>query len=215
MTLASALEAQVEGFKEVAPLEVIELAGAKTQELAESGIVEQTPQVGDVLKDFELPNAQGENRSLTDLRADGPVVITFYRGGWCPYCNLELNAWQEQLAEVKAAGATLVAITPELPDSSLTTAEKNNLEFEVLTDKDSAYIKQLGLVFTLAEELRPAYEGFGIDIAKHNGNDTFELPLAATYVVNTQGEIVSAWADADYTKRQEPSEVVGILKGLN
>ncbi|MHC4707572.1 MAG: peroxiredoxin-like family protein [Planctomycetota bacterium] len=182
--------------------------------LSESGIVEDAPKVGDKLKDFTLPNHLGEKKSLASLREKGPVVVTFYRGGWCPYCNAQLLAYQENLPRIKAMGATLAAITPELPDESLTTYERNNLEFEVLTDFNSAYAREIGLVFILPEEVRPIYKGFGIDIEKHNGKGQFDLPLAATFVVNTDGTITYAFVDVDYTLRAEPSEIVRELQSV-
>ena len=183
-----------------------------TQTLSESGIVEKAPKVGDKLKEFTLLNSSNEKVSLSELTAKGSVIVTFYRGGWCPYCNLELAAYQGLLPEIAAAGATLVAITPELPDESLSTVEKNALKFQVLTDVNAAYARELNLVFSLAEELRPIYLSFGIDIEKHNGTGQFGLPLAATFVIDQSATIVSAFVDADYTKRQEPSEVVKALK---
>ena len=183
-----------------------------TSELANSGIVTQAPLEGDTLADFTLSNQNSKSTSLNDLLTNGPLVITFYRGGWCPYCNLELRAYQEVFADIKAAGATLVAVTPELPDNSLSTVEKNALDFEVLSDVNSGYARSIGLVHTLAEELRPIYEGFGIHVEAHNGSGQFDLPFAATYVVGQDKKIISAFIDADYTQRQEPSEVVNVLQ---
>ncbi len=182
--------------------------------LSKSGLVEGAPKAGEKLKNFKLSNHLGESRSLAALRENGPVVVTFYRGGWCPYCNLELRAYQEILPQIKEAGATLVAITPELPDASLSTSERNALDFEVLTDTNSDYAREIGILFTLSEELRPIYESFGIDIEKHNGNGQFDLPLAATFVVDVDGTIACAVVDADYTLRAEPSDVINVLKSL-
>ena len=184
------------------------------KQLSESGLIESAPNTNDILKDFNLPNHRGEVSSLAELRKRGPVVVTFYRGGWCPYCNLELRAYQEILPQIQAAGATLVAITPELPDESLTTSERHALEFEVLTDKNSDYAREIGVVFTVSERLRPIYQSFGIDLEKHNGAGQFDVPLAATYVVDAAGTIVYAVVDADYTIRAEPSEVVKVLQSL-
>ncbi|TBR43133.1 AhpC/TSA family protein [Marinomonas agarivorans] len=202
------------GFRQKVPTDIQEVMQIATQQLAESGIVNNAPKVADVFPSFSLPNQNGNTVALADLLTKGPVVVTFYRGGWCPYCNLELKAYQDQLANIKAENATLVAITPELPDESLSTAEKNALEFEVLTDANSDYAKQLGLVFSLPEELRPIYLSFGIDVEKHNGANQFDLPLAATFVIGKDGKVASAFVDADYTKRQEPSEVVKALQTL-
>lgn len=184
------------------------------KKLDESGLVERAPKVGEKLKDFKLSNQLGKESSLTTLREKGPVVITFYRGGWCPYCNVELRAYQDIITDIKAAGATLVAITPELPDSSLTTAERHNVEFEVLTDINSDYARELGIVFTIEEELRPIYKQFGIELEKHNGEGQFDVPLAATFVIDTNGTITYTFVKADYTFRADPLDILKELQSL-
>jgi peroxiredoxin len=201
-------------FVQKAPQNVQELMKQVTQELADSGIVDKAPKVSEKILPFSLSNQHGDTVTLEALLEKGPVVLTFYRGGWCPYCNLELKAFQDQLANIKGENGTLVAITPELPDSSLSTAEKNALDFEVLSDVNSDYARSLGLVFSLAEELRPIYLSFGIEVEKHNGEGQFDLPLAATFVIAKDGTVASAFVTADYTARQEPAEVVAVLKTL-
>jgi peroxiredoxin len=119
---------------------------------------------------------------------------------------------QLALPEIEALGAHLVAVAPELPDKSLSTSEVNALAFEVLSDVGNKVAREFGLVFSLAEELRPIYASFGIDIPAYNGDDTFELPMPATYVIDTDGTILHAFVDTDYTKRLEPAEIVEILK---
>lgn len=119
---------------------------------------------------------------------------------------------QLALPEIEALGGHLVAVAPELPDKSLSTAAKNALAFEVLSDLGNKVARNFGLVFSLAEELRPIYASFGIDIPAYNGDDTFELPMPATYVIGTDGTIVHAFVNADYTRRLEPAEIVEILK---
>ncbi len=196
------------------PQDVKAVMAADLEKLAKSGLIEGAPQKGDYLTDFTLKNQNGEPRTLAQLRKNGPVVIIFYRGGWCPYCNMELHAYQQALPAIKAAGATLVAITPELPDASLSTAEKHGLAFEVLTDTNSDYARKIGIVFTLSQELRPIYKSFGIDIEKHNGQDQYDLPLAATFVVDTDEKIVSAFVTADYTQRADPDDIIKVLASL-
>jgi len=196
------------------PADIQKIMFADLEKLGASGLIEAAPKAGDKLKDFTLPNHLGKTRNLSELRKNGPVVVTFYRGGWCPYCNLELRAYQQVLPDIKAAGATLVAITPELRDESLTTSERHELEFEVLTDANSEYARDIGIVFTLSEELRPIYESFGIEVEKHNGKGQFDLPLAATFVIEVNGTIACAVVQADYTLRAEPSEVVKVLNSL-
>ena len=157
---------------------------------------------------FSLLNQNNEHMSLPDSL----VVLNFYRGGWCPYCNFELGALQKLVPEFEKEGAKLIAITPENPDHSLSTKEKNELSFVILTDAGNLVAKHFGLVFTLPSEIQSIYEKFGIDVNKHNGDDTFELPIPATYVVNSAGEIVYHFVDADYTKRSEPADVLAAVK---
>ncbi|EGJ34604.1 MULTISPECIES: peroxiredoxin-like family protein [Moorena] len=184
------------------------------EDLANSGIVDNSLNVGDKSPNFTLPNAVGKLVELQDLLATGAVVISFYRGQWCPYCNLELRALQQFLPEIQKLGATLVAISPQTPDNSLSTTEKNHLTFEVLSDVGNKIAKEFGLVFTVPEELRPVYQNFGIDLPAHNGDETFELPIAATYVINPDGTITHALVDLDYTKRLDPEEIVSALQTL-
>ncbi len=124
---------------------------------------------------------------------------------------MELYALQQKLPEITSAGASLVAITPELPDQTLTTIEKNQLQFEVLSDVGNNVARQFGLVFQLPADLRTVYQGFGIDLPKTQGNQDFELPIPATFVIDRDGKVVKALVDPDYTKRLEPEAVVEAL----
>lgn len=214
MTLQVEIDNFKAAFKKNVPEDVQALMKSATDDLENSGITQKTPNIGDKLVSFALPNHLGNEIKLDDLLAKGPVVLTFYRGGWCPYCNLELKAYQDILDDIHAQGATLVAITPETPDNSLSTIEKNGLNFEVLTDEGAAYAKTLGLVFSLPNSLRPIYEKFGIDVQKHNGEGRFELPLAATYIIKSDGIISYRFVDADYTKRAEPADVLAALRNI-
>ncbi|MFV0350276.1 MAG: peroxiredoxin-like family protein [Halodesulfovibrio sp.] len=190
------------------------IMSAELSLLIESHMVENAPKVGDTIKTFTLPNQNGEAKSLSSFLGNGPVVITFYRGGWCPYCNIELRAYQAALPEITAQGATLIAITPEQPDNSLSTAEKNALAFDVLSDINSDYAREIGIVFSVSDELRTVYSGFGIDLDKHNGQGRYDLPLAATFVIDTNGTVTWAFVNEDYTLRADPVDVVNALKAL-
>lgn len=214
MSLQDQIDEYKAGFRSKVPEEVQAIMVEATKTLSATNIVDKAPKAGDTLPEFSLQNHKGGTTNLSTLLAKGPVIVTFYRGGWCPYCNLELRAYQEILPEIQAAGAQLVAITPELPDNSLSTAEKNELNFEVLSDVNADYARSLGLVFTLPEELRPIYSNFNIHIEEHNGKGQFDLPLAATYLIDQNGVIANAFVDADYTKRQEPREVLAALEQL-
>lgn len=181
--------------------------------VGESGVVESAKKVGDKAPDFTLKNAAGEEVKLSSLLADGPVVLTWYRGGWCPYCNIALAALQEKLPEITEAGAQLVALSPELPDKALTTAEKSKLEFPVLTDLNHKVAKEYGIAFELTPEVRDLYQE-KFNLTNFNGVEAGNgtLPLAATYIIDQDGVIQWAFADADYRKRAEPSDIVEFLK---
>lgn len=185
-----------------------------TVDLANSGIGDRALKVGEIAPNFTLPNAVGKDIELQSLLNAGPAVIAFYRGQWCPYCNLELRGLQQSLPELEKLGAKLVAISPQTPDNSLSTVEKNELTFEVLSDVGNRVAREFGLVFILPEELRPIYEGFGIDFPAHNGDETFELPIPATYVIAPDGNVIHAFVNADYTQRLDPEEIVAALKTM-
>jgi len=212
MTLQANLKAITEGVRQQAPAEVFAAIEAANAKLEISGIAGRALKAGDRIPDFDLPDATGKVVRSADLLAAGPLVISFYRGSWCPYCSLELKTLQQNLSEFRARGATLVAISPQTPDESLTTKEKNELAFPVLSDAGSKVARKFGLVFTLDETLKPIFKAFGIDLLAHNGVDTWELPIPATYVVAKSGKIVSACVDVDYRNRAEPAE---ILKSLD
>ncbi|GAC08029.1 peroxiredoxin-like family protein [Paraglaciecola chathamensis] len=198
-----------------APKEILELMASTTHELMAAGLANDALQVGDYAPDFSLPNVHGELVTLAEMLAHGPVVLNFYRGGWCPYCNYELRAFEEVLERIEELGSQLVAISPETPDNSLTTKDKNELSYAVLSDVGNNVSNDYGLVYSLDERLRPVYKNSGVDLPATNGDDTFNLPMPATYVINQSGEIVYACVSEDYTKRAEPSEVVKILTTLD
>ena len=169
--------------------------------------------VGDKAKDFTLKNAQGKPVRLYSLLEKSNVVLTWYRGGWCPYCNLALKQLQDALPEIKAQGALLVALTPELPDSSLSTKEKHQLQFEVLSDLNNEVARTYGLVFKLDETTATRYEQ-GFQLSAYNGNHSAELPMPATYIIDQKGIIRYAFVEADYKQRANPKVIVGELKKI-
>jgi len=212
-SLEKQLEAKKEGFAETAPQEIQNLYAQGVKDVAATGIEARALGVGDKAPDFTLPEARGETVRLYDLLEEGPVVLTWYRGGWCPYCNLELAAYQQMLDEFEAAGVQLVAISPELPDKSLTTAEKQELSFKVLSDTGNKAARKYNIVFELPKPIAENYSGF-FDFEEVYGDTSHELPLPATYVVDRDGIIRYAFAKADYTLRAEPSKVLAIVKSL-
>ncbi|MER6141065.1 peroxiredoxin-like family protein [Streptomyces sparsogenes] len=191
--------------------EVMERAG---RELAESGQAARALAVGDQAPRFALPAATGRTVTLDGLLADGPVVLTFYRGAWCPYCNLALRALQRHHDEITAHGARLVAVSPQVPDESLSLTEKHELAFDVLSDIGSDAAKQYGLAFDLPDDLAAVYDSFGFDLQRVNGGHPRTLPVPATYVIDRDGVIRWAFVDTDYTARAEPADILAALAAL-
>jgi len=212
-TLSNELKKYQDKFLQETPKEVKEVMFIATERLKESGISKNALKIGDIAKEFTLPNAVGNKVSLyEELEKNDYVVINFYRGQWCPVCNMELHALQGINDELNSLGAKLIAVSPQIPDASLSTAEKHELAFEVLSDAHNKVAKEYRLVFSLAEELRPLYASFGIDIPGLNGEDTYELPMPATYVVNKNKEIIYSFIDEDYTKRSEPQDILKAIR---
>lgn len=188
------------------PVAVTGLSAEETAEIART--------VGDEAPNFTLPNATGGEVELANALAEGPVVLTFYRGTWCPYCNTELRDLQAVLPDIEAAGASLIAISPQQPDSSLSMQEKHSLTFPVLSDSGNAVSRAYGLVFSVGEDVKERYEAIGIDLAVVNGDEAWELPIPATYVIDTEGVVRFAFVEADYTQRATPQEILAALQSL-
>ncbi len=181
-------------------------------DLRKSDLVKKLPKEGDKATDFTLKNIHGKNIKLSTLLRRGPVILSFYRGGWCPYCNAQLRAYQEKLPSFKQLGAQLVALSPETPDSGVTTAEKDGLKFEVLSDTNNKIAKSYGLVFKLPTDLQKVYKEFGIDLEKNQGNSDWELPVPATFLIGKDRTIHFVFADLDYKKRAEPDDILLAIK---
>lgn len=215
MSLEQELLARRTASAKNVPSDKYEVMQRSTKELQEIKLSANAVKSGDTLPSFELPNVNGDTIQSDELLNDGPLVISFYRGGWCPYCNMELRALQNILPQIKEAGAQLVAISPETPDNSLSTSEKNELSFEVLSDVDNTYAKELGLVFQMPEDLREVYHSFNLHVDQHNGNEDYELPMPATYVVDKDGKVIFDFVLEDYTYRLEPSEILKSLQSTS
>ena len=179
-----------------------------------AGILSRAVALGDQAPSFTLPGVDGRAVSLHDILAAGPVVVVFYRGGWCPYCNLQLRALQAVLPQIEAAGGRLVAISPQTPDESLSTQQKAGLGFDVLSDAGSTTSRRYGLVHVVDQATREVLRQFGNDLERINGTDAWELPVPATYVIDRSGAVVFAHAEADYRRRVEPNAVVAALQQL-
>jgi peroxiredoxin len=190
-----------------------------TMQRSADALAEQMPNpglnVGERAPDFTLPNAYGKPVSLSSQLANGPVVLSFYRGAWCPYCNLELKALHGALPHFERLGATLIAVTPQQPDKSLEQVKKDNYPFEILSDLDSTVMRDYRLFFTVPAELNDLYlERFGLDLAAYNGPGRYELPVPGTFVIDRGGIVRAAFADTDYKKRMEPADIISALQSI-
>ena len=211
-TLQQQLADYQAGFKQRAPADRVAMMEAATARLRATGIEANALQVGATLPALTLTDATGKPVDLKALNTAGPLVIVFYRGGWCPYCNLELREWQRLLPQLGELGATLVAISPQTPDNSLSTAEKNELAFPVLSDSGLAAAQAFGIAFTLSPELVALYAKAGNDLPTLNGNGQWVLPVPATYLVDRSGVVAWAHVEADYRRRAEPQDVLDRIR---
>lgn len=214
MTLAAELAAFRENFLARVPAERAQLIQTYIDRSRDEHVATDALQAGDAAPAFILRNQNGDAVALADRLARGPVILVFYRGGWCPYCNLELRAYQRLLPAIESAGATLLAISPQQPDASLSTAEKNALAFDVLSDAGSRAAAAFGIAYTLPEPLRALYAEVGHALPAINGDDSWTLPVPATFVVGRDGRIALADVDVDYRVRLEPQAALDAVRRL-
>ncbi len=171
--------------------------------------------VGDKAPSFTLPNAFGKQVSLQTALDSRPVVLMFYRGSWCPFCNLQLHAMQKVVPQIKQHGASLIAVTPQRPDKSLEQVKKSKLPFEILSDLDSKVMKAYKLYFEVPPDLIEVYKKFELDLADYNGSGRYVLPVPGTFVIDRQGVVRAVFADTDYKKRMEPRDILAALEFLS
>jgi peroxiredoxin len=196
------------------PPEVVALMHKSTAELAASGQAEQALKAGDPAPRFVLPATDGVRVSSQDLLAKGPLVLTFYRGVWCPYCNLDLKAIEEVAPRIRALGATLVAVSPQTASNSRRSQAANNLSYPILTDKGGETAAAFGIRFRLQDELIELYKRLKVDLSMINGEQSWTLPMPARYVIDREGVIAYAEVNPDYTRRPEPDELLPVLERL-
>lgn len=192
------------------PSDVLAEFSRATEELKASDIENKALKIGSKAPSFKLKNGYGKEIDTAKLLEEGPLVINFYRGKWCPYCNLELQAYMMSMPKIKELGANFIAISPELPDESLS----DEMPFDVLSDVGSKVAKEFKIVFEVDEKVNEIYKGFGIDLEKSNGRKEAELPMPATYVINKNAEIVLSFVNADYTKRLDVQDVIAKLEEI-
>ncbi len=219
MKLQDKLDAMREDFENgrfplVPNREQLDTMNRATQTLLDSGQADHALRAGDTAPDFTLQDADGITVNSRELLTRGPLVATFYRGIWCPYCNFDLQALEEVRPEIEVRGASLVAISPQTPANSRKSQRDNKLDFPILSDPGAAVADKFGLRFSLPADLIEVYRQFGADLTEVNGDPSGVLPMPARYVIGTDGVIAYAEVNPDYTRRPDPSELLPVLDRL-
>jgi peroxiredoxin len=208
MSLQRQLDSLTAKLRAMVPAERLAVVDLAAEELVHSGLANRALKIGDHAPAFELPDGDGMLWRSDDLLRSGPLVIVFFRGRWCAYCNAQLNALQEIHSKIAEGGASLVAISPQTQKHSYMTRDMHKLRFPVLSDAGNQVARKFGLVYRLSPELQAMYESIMTKLPGYNGDHSWELPLAATYVVQSDGKISYARIDADWRKRPEPGELL-------
>ncbi|MDE1150219.1 MAG: peroxiredoxin-like family protein [Azospirillaceae bacterium] len=217
------LQAQLDAFKAdfeagkppySVPRSVIDTMHRATAELIASGAATRALKAGDQAPPFTLNDPEGQPVSSADLLARGPLVVSFYRGVWCPYCNMELQALQAALPAFRALGASLVALSPQTPVNSRKSVRQNALDFPILSDAHNAVAASFGLRFALPDYLVDLYKGLKNDLPAFNGDPSWTLPMPARYVIGPDGTILYAEVNPDYTRRPEPEDMLPALRAI-
>jgi peroxiredoxin len=215
LPLADTLAAVAEYFTEnVFTPEETKPAQRVIEQLIAEKIVSSILPVGAKVDDFTLPDSDGHEVTLSEVLKSGLAVIVFYRGAWCPYCNLHLMRFQQHIEQFRTLGATLIAISPQSPDPSATVQRSNGLGFPVLSDLGSHVARQFGVAYTEPAEMARLHEEFGVHLRDFNGGENETLPIPATFIIDRDGRIQWVSADFDYTHRSEPSEVLATVQKL-
>ena len=189
-----------------APKEVLETLGGFIGKLNESGITNKALKKGDQAPDFSLQDDEGNTVTLKELTKNKPLILSFNRGNWCPFCNIEFAAWQRELDNLDKANFAM--IMPQLRAKSAQVKSEKGLTYQILEDKGNAVADQFGLKFQLTKPVQEIHKAFGMDIPAHNGDDSFDLPMPATYVIDQDQRIKYAYLNPNWMERAEPSEVL-------
>ena len=201
-------------FRKKFPSEKVAILQEATQTLARDFQNRRTLRVEDKAPDFVLSNTRGQSICLSEQLNQGAVLLNFYFGHWCPYCNLELRAYQGLLAKIQALESSVLAISPQTIDASKKTALKNTITFDLLSDRNCQIARDYGIVFELPDSLRPLYTELGHALPDYNGTDDWLLPVPATFIIDRRGRIALAYINVDYTQRYEPTDAIAILLSL-
>ncbi|MCW5802007.1 MAG: AhpC/TSA family protein [Deltaproteobacteria bacterium] len=195
--------------------EQLEIMKRATKELIDSGLAKRALKVGDTAPDFALEDADGNVVRLEELLARGPLVLSFYRGVWCPYCNIELQALESARNDIVEHGAQLVAVSPQTASNSRKSQRDNRLGFPILSDPRSELAAAFGIRFQMPDDLIELYKGFGNNLPLVNDDPSWRLPMPARYVIGTNRVIAYAEVSPDYTRRPDPSVLLPVLDRLH
>lgn len=215
---APSLEQQLDqlkstGGKDLPPEVAAALEEAKAKIAAQQNV--GGLEIGEKAPDFALPDTGDKPVTLSENLKQGPVVLVFYRGEWCPFCNLQLRALQEAYPEIRKLGASLLAVSPQKIEKSLVLENKDALTFPLLSDTDGKALRAYKLLYTIPAEMQRIYKDkYKIDLEEYNGPGHWELPVTATYVIGTDGLIAAGLVDLDYTKRMEPADILSALRAM-
>lgn len=212
MTLQEQLRHMRKTTMERMPQSIIKVFTDSIAEIRKNQLQEKALQVEDFIPDMNLQSIHGEKTLLSDLQRTEFLILNFYRGGWCPYCNMELREYEKLQKTFNELGIDVIGISAENPELANTTVNKNALSFPVLTDVDAQLMKAIGIVFQLDEASKKEFENFNMDFTKIHGNNNFELPVPAIYVMNKEMEVVFVHFEEDYMTRLEPTELLNIMK---
>ncbi len=212
MTLQEQLKQIRDATMERMPQSIIKVFTDSIDNIKKNQLKENALQVGDYVPNMNLQNSNEDNSLLSDLIEQKFLILNFYRGGWCPYCNMELREYERLRKAFNELDTDIVGISAEIPELVNQTIDKNTLSFPILTDIDAELMKAIGIVFQLDEASKKEFENFGMDFTKIHENNNFELPVPAVYVINKEMEIVFVHFEEDYMTRLEPTELLNILK---
>ncbi|MDN3673484.1 peroxiredoxin-like family protein [Flavobacterium branchiarum] len=193
------------------PLEVLEVFEKSISDLKTQNIENKSIKIGDVISPFSLLNAQNQLVHSKDILKKGKTILAFYRGSWCPYCNLELRALQNNITKIASHNVSLLAVSPQSPDHSNALSEKHQLTFDVFTDENNQLAKQLGIDFKLQDFALPTYQAIGINLNEFNQDNENTLPVPAVFVIDSDGSVIYKFVDSDYRNRLDIEELIQSL----
>jgi len=213
-SLQQELEATAQHVAAALPATASQIIDAGIAAVQAAALARHGRQAGQQAPAFTLPDAAGQPVALTNLLQAGPVVLVFYRGNWCPYCSVQLRAYNQALSQFQAHGATLVAVSPQTPDLTRLTAEEKALNYHVLSDTGNAVARQYGLAYHVGDAVYSTLHSVGINLAAFNGDESGELPLTGTFVIAPSGTIVWAHTEANFKQRPDPALILEALAQL-